>query len=381
MATVALMFLLVAALYTSRPLPLTVLLSIAAVALAPFYPQAALPLVLFGLVAELPLGGAVRLGLLALSIPLGYIMGVKTSRLGLSKIVLATSDHIRAFDELNKYDIIVKGPDAFYTFSRSGERTRGDFVFYLPRQALLYRCKNLRCLPLRIERGNVAVEKFKSLLGEWLFQLFPEMEKIEMPLIIYTNQNILDRLINRLNGKIYILSNNQTSNISANIYDVPVDKAVRAVSTILKRAYGLWDPKILEEIYGAVKDKARIDPNTPGALIIEDILRGLDSWTQDVDIVGLGDDPKSILKAYLLYIKYGGFIIVFSYDIFNIFKELEVKNIILITKDFVSAKNVSYIIVGPISISTSTFFDKYIEKLNINEYVGYVAGVPVHGYL
>ncbi|MEM4128059.1 MAG: hypothetical protein QXP98_09820 [Thermoproteus sp.] len=378
---VALIFLAVVALYALRPLPLTVLISIVAVVIAPLYPQAALPLALFSLVAELPLGGAIRLGLLVLSIPLGYTIGVKTSRLGLSKIVMTTYDHVKALDELNKYDIVIKGPDAFYTLSRNGERIKGDLIFYLPRQALLYKCKSLQCMPLRVEMGGAAVEKFKVLLGEWLFQLFPEMDRMETQLIIYTNQNILDRLVNRLNGKIYILSSGWTSDISADIYDVPVDKAVRAVSTILKRAYGLWDSKILEEVYGAIRNKAGIDPNTPGALIIEDLLRGLDSWPQNVGVVKLGDDPKSILIAYLLYIKYGGFIIVFSYDIFNIFKELEVKNIILITKDFISAKNISYIIVGPITISTSTFLDKYIERLNANEYIGYVAGVPVHGYL
>ncbi|AEA13324.1 hypothetical protein TUZN_1864 [Thermoproteus uzoniensis 768-20] len=357
------------------------LLGIASVMLAPFYPQIALSLSLFGLAVELPIAGAPRLLALAAAIALGYLAGLKASRGGLVRIYTTATSPAEALKALAGHKVIVKGPDSFYALARGGAAADGELVFFSPSEALLYRCRALRCLPLSVKTGDSARREFEKLLDEYLYLLFPELGSVETPLVVVTNDEIAERIANRL-GKTYILSPRGAPSTTANLFDAPADKAARAVAAVMG-LYGLASREVFEEVYTYIKSGGarRIDPQIPGAPVLRDLVGGLSSWPDLRYPVVLGDDPKSVLISYLLYLKYGGFIITYSRKIFNILKELEVNNIILITKTIDIIKGESYIVVGPISGRFSNFLDKYIDKINKYEYVGYVAGSPVHGYL
>jgi len=357
------------------------LLGASSLLLAPFYPQIALALSSFGLAAELPISGLFRVLALALSAALGYLAGLKAGRSGLAKISATATSPAEAMKVLAKHRAVAKGPGSFYALSRGGAAASGDLVFFSPEGDILYRCRSPRCLPLSVKAGEEARREFEDLLAEYLYLLFPELRSMEAPLVVISEGEIAERIAGRL-PRAYVLSPRGAPSIAANLFDVPVDKAARAVAAVME-IYGFSGREGLEEIYTYIKSGGakRIDPQIPGAPILRDLVDGLSSWPSITGSVELGDDPKSVLISYLLYLKYGGFIITFSRKIFNILKELEVKNVIFITKTIDLMKDESYIIVGPFNGRFSNFLDKYIEKLDKYEYIGYVAGSPVHGYI
>ena len=343
--------------------------------IAPFYPSAALAMSAFGLTAEMPVSGLARAASLALAVVLGYLAGLKVSRSGLTRIYSYTLEP--RLEEL-KYDVIVKGPDAFYALSRGGEIAKGDFVFFVAHGPLLYRCRKPRCLPLSVKSGEEALKEFISLLNEYSYLLFPQIKNLENSLIIYTNKENFSMILSKL-GRAYILSPRGAPSATANVRDVPTDKALKAVDLALKAA-GVWSRELLQEAYLFLTRGGPADPQIPGVVILRDLLKGLDAWPDAVAAVELGEDPRSLLIAYLLQAKFGGYIVTFSERLFNLLREEGAANVVLITDKPTSAK-ADYIVVGPYAGSLQIPFGRYAEKLREGEYVGLVGGVPVHGFL
>lgn len=350
-------------------------LGIISVLIAPFYPSAALSAAALGLMAEAPLRGPARAAFLALAAASGYLAGVRLSRSGLIEIRLR---ELEPKLERLQYDVIVKGSRAFYALGRGGDFVEDDLMFFAKRESLLYKCKKPRCLPLSIKSGREASTEFISIFNEYLYLLFPPLDSIEKSIIIYTNKENFNIIINKLE-KAYVLSPRGAPNATADIRDVPLDKALKAVDVAL-RAAGIWSRELFQEAYLLLTKGGPVDLQVPGIAFLRDLIRGLDAWPDAVGVLELGEDPRSLLIAYLLQAKFGGYIVTFSEDLFELLRKAGATGLVLITDRPVQAKG-DYLIVGPYACRQPLPLSRYAEKLRDGEYVGLVGGVPVHGFL
>lgn len=348
---------------------------VVALSISPFYPSPSVALSLLGLAIETPTGGPLRVSLLIVASITGYLLGSMLDRAEITKLNIGSLDIKDIIKKINNYNIIIKDRKNFYFVSRGNGGRRdfdGPILVWLPKENLSYSCRSLNCLPTSLRLATA-----EETLGEDLYLLFPELKEIKSPLVVYAERSI-GRSLLRYSSKVYVLSNGQ-ANITVNIFEIPLEKKIKIIIDILEYFYGIKDkemPGLLYDFF--TTGRAAFD--NPNMSIFFDLIRGLDRWSDVPEIVELGQDPRSVLAAFALYIKYGGMVVTSSGGIFELLRRNDVRVVLVTNRKYDKAS--SFIVLAPVPApELAGPFSKFVDKLSDGEYVGIVEGVPVHGFL
>lgn len=356
-------------------------LAAAALAMGPWRPRVALSAAALAPVLASPLAGFPRAAALVAAAAAGALLAPRLVRGGLVKLWAKSIDPARILEELSRHKAVVVGRAGIYAYAEGGTRGRVDGGVYYPEAKAFVKCRRGPCAPLRMSLGEEAVRNAAEAAAEAVPKALPEPAELRGPLAIYARDAKLAAELLAKFGRVYVLGGGGRAD--ANPYDLPPHDVAKAAAELMAM-YGVGGREAAQYLYLLLRRKKELKPedlaqlgDRAAAEFLAELFDGLGRWPED-RVVELGDGPRSVFAAYLLWRKFGGYVLAPTKRLFEELRRLGVEEAALLLAEPTEPPTPSYIIVGPME-GLKGELGKYAARLGEREYIGYTAGRYVAG--